>query len=110
MNLKDIARMSMVILIKLKVLFSLADIHASGSSNEQCIFFQRVGDFNVTLSVDMCGIYGKPRSKQSGTYRIKNLRLTSDFINIWRIKNLDFRRFTCTVDLDNYSILVYKNK
>ena len=54
MNFKDIARMSKVILIKLKVLFSLADIHASDSNNEQCIFFQRVGNFKVTLSVYMC--------------------------------------------------------
>ena len=51
------------------------------------------GDFNVILNPDLDGFAGKPKLKESAK-QIENICLLHDLVDIWRVRNLETKRFT----------------
>ena len=51
------------------------------------------GDFNVILDPDLDGFGGKPKLKQSAK-QIENSCSVHYLVDIWRVRNLEIKRFT----------------
>ena len=86
--------------------FVFVNIYAPNKTSEQCTFFQEIqtelcslnieadfdiiigGDCNVILDPEFDGLRGKPKLKESVKI-IEQIRLSSDLIDIWRVRNPD---------------------
>ena len=93
--------------------FLFVNIYTPNKSSEQTLFFDQIkdeldnsgidayddcgiiigGDFNVILNPDLDGFGGKPKLKESAT-KIENICLLHDLVDIWRVRNLETKRFT----------------
>ena len=92
-------------------LFLFVNIYAPNKVQDQCRFFENLnkniedfavnkehriivgGDLNVTLDSDLDCSGGKPFKKES-VKQIQDLCLDFDLVDIWRIRNLECKRFT----------------
>ena len=91
--------------------FVFLNIYTPNKTSEQIVFFDQIkdelrrmdiddecrivagGDFNVILDPKLDGQGGNPKLKESVNL-IKNICLTHDLVDIWRVRNPTLRRFT----------------